>query len=531
MKTKLLDCTLRDGGYYNSWNFDITLINEYLNVMSTSGISIVELGYISFQNKLQNTRNLNTKFLKKIKLPNNIDYSCMLDFKDFKEDQLNISFFKKKLDTEFLSSFNYIRIAIDINVLNFSEVLLDYLKNLNIKVVINLIGLNRRTFTPSKDSLKKFLKSNNDKIYCLYFADSFGSFTTKDVKYMLDNLKLIWNKSIGFHAHDNQCNALQNSLFSIKNDIEYIDSTVLGMGRGAGNTKTEELLLKLDFDLKFFEGLSKLYVLIKNHFIPLKQKYNWGHNVFYSLSSKYSIHPSYIQMLLNDDRFSNEDVISIINYLKNFNAEKFDSSLKYLFDNFFLKNTLGKNSLNDINLSRKNNFIIIGSGVTKKEGLKKLKKLKLLKKAFVISLNDSSLNSSLVDIAVSSNPFRILSDYKKYKTYKNKIILPITMFPQLNNKNLKNSFDISIDIGSTFSSLEKCVTIPNLLSLSYALGIVSFFNPSNIFFIGVDGLSLDVLRHEEENDTINLFKKQFKNTKMLALGNNFYNLKNVHDKY
>ena len=67
MKTKLLDCTLRDGGYYNSWNFDITLINEYLNVMSTSGISIVELGYISFQNKLQNTRNLNTKFLKKIK--------------------------------------------------------------------------------------------------------------------------------------------------------------------------------------------------------------------------------------------------------------------------------------------------------------------------------------------------------------------------------------------------------------------------------------------------------------------------------
>ena len=53
----------------------------------------------------------------------------------------------------------------------------------------------------------------------------------------------------------------------------------------------------------------------------------------------------------------------------------------------------------------------------------------------------------------------------------------------------------------------------------------------NIFFIGVDGLSLDVLRHEEENDTINLFKKQFKNTKMLALGNNFYNLKNVHDKY
>ena len=163
-------------------------------------------------------------------------------------------------------------------------------------------------------------------------------------------------------------------------------------------------------------------------------------------------------MLLNDERFSNEDVISIINYLKNLNAEKFDSSLKYLFDNFFLKNTFGKNSLNEINLFRKNNFIIIGSGITKKEGLMKLKKLKLLNNSFVISLNNSSLNSSLVDIAVSSNPFRILSDYKKYKTYKNNIILPIKMFPQLNKKNIKNALDISIDIGSSFSSSDKCVT-------------------------------------------------------------------------
>ena len=45
MKTNLLDCTLRDGGYYNNWNFSKKLVNEYINTMAESGVDIVELGF------------------------------------------------------------------------------------------------------------------------------------------------------------------------------------------------------------------------------------------------------------------------------------------------------------------------------------------------------------------------------------------------------------------------------------------------------------------------------------------------------
>ena len=44
MNVKLLDCTLRDGGYYNNWDFSHKLVNDYLLAMSKSGIKYIELG-------------------------------------------------------------------------------------------------------------------------------------------------------------------------------------------------------------------------------------------------------------------------------------------------------------------------------------------------------------------------------------------------------------------------------------------------------------------------------------------------------
>ena len=55
MKTiNILDCTLRDGGYYNNWDFPKTLVNEYLKAVSESGIRNVEIGFRSLkENKLK----------------------------------------------------------------------------------------------------------------------------------------------------------------------------------------------------------------------------------------------------------------------------------------------------------------------------------------------------------------------------------------------------------------------------------------------------------------------------------------------
>ena len=46
MKNKiLLDCTFRDGGYYNKWNFNLKLFSDYLQCMSVCKIDIIEIGF------------------------------------------------------------------------------------------------------------------------------------------------------------------------------------------------------------------------------------------------------------------------------------------------------------------------------------------------------------------------------------------------------------------------------------------------------------------------------------------------------
>ena len=51
LKLKVLDCTLRDGGYYNNWDFSESLVQKYLSAMSMAKVDIVEIGFRFLQQK------------------------------------------------------------------------------------------------------------------------------------------------------------------------------------------------------------------------------------------------------------------------------------------------------------------------------------------------------------------------------------------------------------------------------------------------------------------------------------------------
>ena len=99
----------------------------------------------------------------------------------------------------------------------------------------------------SKSDLAMTLKFliNSKSVDIFYFADSFGNLNAKKVKEICQIIKKNWNKEFGFHAHDNCGLALKNSLCAISNGAKWIDSTIMGMGRGAGNVSTEDLLKEI----------------------------------------------------------------------------------------------------------------------------------------------------------------------------------------------------------------------------------------------------------------------------------------------
>ncbi len=86
---KLLDCTLRDGGYYNNWDFDHKIVNRYLRSMKTSSVDIVELGFrfLPSNNFMGPYAYTSDDFLEKLGLPNGPLYAVMVNGKDFIESQ------------------------------------------------------------------------------------------------------------------------------------------------------------------------------------------------------------------------------------------------------------------------------------------------------------------------------------------------------------------------------------------------------------------------------------------------------------
>ena len=116
----ILDCTLRDGGYYNNWNFKHNLIKSYLKLMKKLRIKYVEFGFISFTSNLNNTGNVNRVLLKKIQFPNQMKIGVMINAKEILDlngkadkDKIKILFQKKLSD-----KINFIRFAFNLSELS-----------------------------------------------------------------------------------------------------------------------------------------------------------------------------------------------------------------------------------------------------------------------------------------------------------------------------------------------------------------------------------------------------------------------------
>jgi 4-hydroxy 2-oxovalerate aldolase len=312
----LLDCTLRDGGYYNLWNFNQDLIQEYVYAMNDSAVDVVEIGFrfLRKDNNKGACAYSSDSFIQSLDIPNNLTLCVMINAADilskgkFNKENLN-KLFPSNSKT---SKISIIRIASHAS--EFIEALnaVDILKNKGYKIGFNLMQVSE---AESNEVLKLSKFASNYPIEVLYFADSLGNMNTKKISKVIKLLKTHWKGALGFHAHDNMALAFSNTIFALENGVEWIDSTVLGMGRGAGNVKTELVAIELskirNQNLKF----TSLISLITNKFKPLKLKYSWGTNSFYFLSGRNGVHPSYVQEILSDSIYNEHNFISIIEHL------------------------------------------------------------------------------------------------------------------------------------------------------------------------------------------------------------------------
>lgn len=509
---KLLDCTLRDGGYYNAWDFSPRLVDEYLNAMDAIGTSFVEIGFRSLKNHgfKGGYAFSSDSFLGSLSIPEGLDdkLGVMLNGSELIEHEKGLDFVLSQLFQDaHKSPISLVRIACHVN--HFEQCLpaATWLKSKGY-----IVGFNLMQVADCDDSeiIQIANKANEYPIDVLYFADSMGSMTPEHTRQIVQSFKRAWKGELGIHTHDNMGNALANTLQAIEDGVIWVDSTVTGMGRGPGNVQTEYLSIELQRQHQLQGNLTPLLEIIHKYFQPLQHQYGWGSNPYYYLAGQYGIHPSYVQEMLGDSRYNDEDILAVIQHLKSEGGKRFNLSTLEAARHFFSGEPKGCwQPVNDVHNRQ---VLILGAGPSVKNHRIAVEAYIKEYQPYVIALNtQKNIDEALINIRAACHPVRLLADCHEHASLPQPLATPFHMLPEdvkseLANQHIKD-FGLTIQPGKFLFEDAYC-TLPNSLVIAYALSIATSGQASSIYLAGFDGYGADDPRRKETDEVFQLYQKQ-----------------------
>ena len=425
----LIDCTFRDGGYHNNWDFPEYLVTGYLAAMVAAKVDYVELGFRSFDVSsgfkgafAYTTDNV----IRSLGIPEDLSIGVMVNASEIvNHAQGTIEATKLLFAPKSESPVSLVRIACHFHEFERALLACDWLKGAGYKVGINLMQVADR----SDEEISAIAKAaSHHPLDVLYFADSLGSMVSEQCSRIVHILRAHWKGALGIHTHDNMGRAIANTLQAVEGGVTWVDSTVTGMGRGPGNAQTEYMLIELEKYRKDWINMIPLLGLVKNYFQPLKDSCGWGVNPYYYLAGKYGIHPMYIQEMLSDRRYSSEDILSVIDHLSHEGGKKFSPTTLDAARHFYSGDPRGEWEPETVIEGKE--VLIIGSGPSAANHRTAIEAYIRNNKPYVIALNTQiTVDESLIDIRTACHPVRLLADCAAYFKLPQPLAIPASMLP------------------------------------------------------------------------------------------------------
>ena len=284
---RVLDCTIRDGGLVNTHHFKDGFVKGVYDTLVMAGVDYMELGYKASGRLFSRDDFGMWKFCTEDDIrkviednPSEMKLTVMADAErcDYKTDILPAKD----------SILDCIRVACYIHQL---PVAIDMIKDAADKgyeTTLNLMAVSVVQDRELRDGLDALAKTD---VNTIYLVDSYGSLYTEQIRDMtasyLDAVKGT-GKTIGFHGHNNQMLAYANTIESLIAGASMLDSTLGGMGRGAGNCPTE-LLVGFLKNPKYRQR--PLLECVQNSINPLLKEMEWGYSIPYMLTGQLNQHP------------------------------------------------------------------------------------------------------------------------------------------------------------------------------------------------------------------------------------------------
>ena len=281
---KVLDCTIRDGGLMNKWQFSDDFVKAVYDSCVESGVDYMEIGYKSSENQFSRDEVGVWKFcddadIKRVIGENNtnLKLSAMADIGRIEPDDIS--------DAND-SMIDLMRVACYANQVDKAIWLAEHCMDKGYEVTINLMAVSTVMERDLDEALTDLAKS---RVPCIYLVDSFGSMGTEQVEHLtkkyIENLP---EKTIGMHMHNNMQMAFSNTVTGILNGARMLDATMLGIGRGAGNCNLEILISFLK-NPKY--NLKPILKVVQEQLVPLKEKIDWGYHLPYLITGALNQHP------------------------------------------------------------------------------------------------------------------------------------------------------------------------------------------------------------------------------------------------
>lgn len=301
-KIKLLDCTLRDGGYVNNWEFGNQVMQKVVKKVLNAGADVIELGYLSTKNSgnIDVARFSSECDARRLYVPSkrdSQDYAVMVNLGEFPIENMpvaqddspiiRVAFHKKNLNEAFdyfagLEKLGYRYFIQPMGVLNYND-----------EEFVQLVG-----------------RANCTNAEAFYIVDSFGVIEMKDFRRLIfiADCNLHEKMTLGYHAHNNLQQAYSNAKYMVEQNLEHnliIDASVFGMGRGAGNLNIELFAAYLNQNHQKNYNIEPILEIFDECLKPIFASHFWGYSLPFYLSSIHNCHPNYASF------FSEKNTLSV----------------------------------------------------------------------------------------------------------------------------------------------------------------------------------------------------------------------------
>lgn len=476
---KILDVTLRDGGCVNNFNFGNEYIQNILAAQENSGLDVIEMGYIDEEkgSECKRTQYCNEQVITKNILKQKkegIEYVAMIDYGkyDFNKllphsnnsiDGIRMAFHKK-------DRYKIVEIG-------------DKIMSLGYKFYIQPMI----TMRYSDSELLELIDLVNKELPSasgFYIVDTFGEMRSNDINRMLSLVdhNLISSMTLGFHSHNNLQMSYSNAISFIQfptNRNLMLDSSIMGMGKGAGNLNTELILEHLNLYYGKSYEIAPLLKVIDTVLNPLRSEFYWGYSIEYYLSASHGCTPTYASHFYKKHMLPIDKVSELLDEISEEKKISFDIEYaERLYRKFNARENYNDQKTIDTlkTIFYKKNVLIIAPGKSLNKD-KELIELAIGENDVSISLNCDIYDTNFI-LTTRENV------YHKYVDYHKNIIVPSNIVKR-NNDDTSYVIDYAkwILISKNKTEDSSGVIILNLMK---ALGVKS------ITLAGFDGFSPNI---------------------------------------